>query len=144
MSIYIISNRPVEQDENGNEVFSSNSKAAALTNFRIAECTISNQTLTYELKKDLTETEYDKVIKVVNGELSKDLLVGTENMFHDLYAAMKSGGKVKSDVMFFMQGNQSNHDEEKEHIIKLNDLYLHQSSDVKHLIYMSWLQNARY
>jgi esterase/lipase superfamily enzyme len=138
MSIYIISNRPIVKDDKGKEVFSNDGKEAALPNFRIAECQISNKTLSYELKKDLADPDYEKVIQVVKGELSKGLLSGTEYMFYDLYTTMKSGGNVKSDVMFFIHGYQTTHEDEKQHIIKLNDLYVGGKSSVKHLIYLSW------
>ena len=140
MSVYIISNRPVEKDKNNNEVFSNDGTKAALPNFRIAECTITkdNKKITYSLLNNLTDPDYDKVISVIDGKLKKEALAGTEYMFYDLYNSMKESGKPNADVLFFIHGYQTTHEEELLHILKLKELYMGDNSNIKNLIYVSW------
>jgi esterase/lipase superfamily enzyme len=144
MSIYIISNRVVEKDAKGKDVFSNDGKKAALPTFRIAECKISNnnKNITYSLLEDLTEPDYNKIIQVVEDPKKKDTLGGTEYLFYDLYTSMKAS--KKSDVLFFIHGFATSHEEELEHILSLKNLYMGANSNVEHMIYVSWPTSNSY
>lgn len=140
MGIYIISNREVIKDKNGKESFSNDGKNTALPSFRIGECKISNDNkkISYNLLNDLFEPDYSKIVEVLENRAPKESLGGTEYMFYDLYCSMSQSGKPHSDVLFFIHGYQTTHEEELQHIIKLKELYLGDNSNVSNLIYLSW------
>lgn len=138
MSIYIISNRKVITNAQKKEVFSNDGSETALSNFRIAQCNVNStgKKIDYTLLNDIDDPNYDRVIQVLNGTLAPSALGGTELMFYDLYNSMKNGGK--SDVLFFIHGYATTHEDELDHILQLKKLYLGKNSNVEHLIYLSW------
>lgn len=146
MSIYLISNREVLEDKTKNAHFSNDGKKAALPTFRIAECKVSgsNKKLSYVLKEDIAEPDYSKIIDVIERRVQKDQLGGTEYMFYDLYTSMKNDIKPNSDVLFFIHGFATTHEDEMDHILKLNELYLGKNSNIEHLIYLSWPTSNSY
>ena len=143
MSIYIISNRKVITTKDNKEVFSNDGKEQASPNFRIAECSIKNdKSISYSLKKDLSDPNYERVIEVINKKLDITELGGTEYMFYDLYQSMRN--KPKSDVLFFIHGFATTHEDELQHILELKKLYMGANSNIEHLIYLSWPTSNSY
>ncbi|MFY7665081.1 alpha/beta hydrolase [Flavobacterium sp.] len=140
MSLYMISNREVIKDSSGIEQFSNDGSKVALNNFRIAECFINDEksAINYTILEDSSDPDYQNVEKVLNGTLNQKELCGTEKMFYDLYQSMKNDYKPKSDVLFFIHGYQTTHEEEKAHMLKLKELYLDGNDFIEHLIYVSW------
>lgn len=142
MSIYIISNRPVGKDRK----FSNDGKKSAQPSFRIAECKVDElkKSISYDLLEDRSDPDYEKINEVVKGIKSKDVLGGTELMFYDLYLSMKNDVKPNSDVLFFIHGFSTTHEDELDHILKLKELYMGSNSNIEHLIYLSWPTSNSY
>jgi esterase/lipase superfamily enzyme len=139
MSIYIISNRNVVQQK-GVEVFQNKDHQATAT-FRIAKCDVDDQNskVSYNILKDIAEPDYDKIIKVVDKQSPMSVLGGTELMFYDLYTSMSNDEKPNSDVLFFIHGFSTSHEDELEHILTLKRLYVDpEESPIEHIIYLSW------
>lgn len=137
MSIYIISNRQV----NANKQFSNSNLQSPSNDFRIAKCHLEHleEKLTYKILHDTKQPDYNNVIKVIDGLADFDTLEGTESMFYELYNTMKNDTKPHSDVLFFIHGFQTSHEEEKLHILKIKELYIdNPETPIEHLIYISW------
>jgi len=136
MSIYIISNRHVVAKNK----FSNNGKENALPTFRVAECKVTNnKKVTYEIKEDIDEPDYNKIFEVIQGNKTIDSLGGTEYLFYDLYKSMSNDVKPHSDVLFFIHGYATTHEDELAHILRLKKLYIDPAeSPIEHLIYLSW------
>jgi esterase/lipase superfamily enzyme len=146
MSIYIISNRQIVEGTNNKPQFSNKGNQPALANFRIGKCHISNnnQSISYDILDDKNEPDYNKVYEVVEGKQDISYLGGTEYMFYDLYKSMSNDIKPNSDVLFFIHGFATSHEDELQHIIRLKELYLDSTSTIEHLIYLSWPTSNSY
>jgi esterase/lipase superfamily enzyme len=146
MGIYIISNRHIVENKKGEKQFSNEKKQNALPTFRIAECNISsdNKKIGYKIIEDIDDPDYNKVFEVIEGKKEINYLGGTEYMFYDLYKSMKNDIKPNSDVLFFIHGFATSHEDELEHILKLKELYIDSESSIEHLIYLSWPTSNSY
>lgn len=145
MGIFIISNRHITTVK-GKEQFSNDSKQNALPTFRVAECKVSadNKKITYDIIKDIEDPDYNKIYTALNDKTKIKELGGTEYMFYDLYKTMSNDTKPNSDVLFFIHGFATSHEDELQHILKLKELYIDSDSPIENLIYLSWPTSNSY
>ena len=126
--IFIVTNRKIIKDENGNEVINNDGNEVAKHDFRIAE--YNETTKSADLLPDMELSSYNLAASsaVTEG--------GTNNMFFRLYSDMMENDN--SDVLLFMHGFNYKLEDELEHIESLKKRYLKKKSNIEHMIYLSW------
>ncbi len=138
MSIYIISNRKVKNDQ-----FSNLGIEKAQREFRIAKATIEDdkEMADYEILEENSFNDYEEVVEILkqgNHEASTELK-GTAAMFYDLYSQMLKIEETQSDCLFFIHGFANKFEDNLKHIKKLHDLYVKPAdSGIDHIVYVAW------
>jgi len=151
MSIYIISNREVKEDDNTFKNKGKEKVDEARPVFRIAKCELDHEkkNVTYEILKDEFPFDYSAVtnklkreaanrLKAVNNDTS---FKGSSALFHDLYQQMYATNRKEkcSDILCFIPGYANSFKDNLKHIYTLYDLYISpEDSPIEHLIYISY------
>ena len=137
MSIYIISNREVYQ-ENGIERFKDKGKEHALPKFRVATCKIDGQNINYSILNNQYPTDYEEVVSEINSAGNGNNLRGSSSMFFNLYQSMFGEGK-RADTLVFIHGFANSFQSNLEHIKKLSELFIENpKSPIENLLYIAW------
>ena len=140
MKIYMICNRAVEETHDGLR-FQDTGKERAQASFRIANCTIPEDgkgtRASYTILEDKFMPGYDEIADIVEGK--KPNLMGTAQVFYDVYQDMLNEKTEKGDTLFFMHGFATDFDSTLDHIYDLYELYIKpEESPIKNMIYVSW------
>lgn len=137
MSIYIISNRKVTNNE-----FSNKGKERANRDFRVAKAWVpeNGDSAKYKILDDNVMDGYVAMKDYLLDQKTKEHpFSGTAAMFADLYKQMLQVKNKQSDCLFFIHGFANKLDDNLKHIKKLHDLYiLPADSGIDHLIYVAW------
>lgn len=139
MSIYIISNRRVSNNE-----FSNKGRERASREFRVAEVSInpndSEALPTYEILNENEMDGYSELRDYMQSEEEQqNPFGGTAAMFAELYKQMIKVKDKQSDCLFFIHGFANKLEDNLEHIKKLNEIYIQpEDSGIDHLIYVAW------
>lgn len=139
MAIFIICNREIRKSRSGKLRFRDQPKERqkASHDFRVAEYFSDKND--YKIIGDLNDDNYEGVAKNKNKKLK-----GTANMFNKIYQQNLSDNKEQSgDILFFIHGFQYKFRDNLKHIKVLEELYLNNRSNVKHLVYVSWPSRGR-
>jgi len=138
MSIYLISNRKVENNQ-----FSNKGRERATGEFRVATVQIPDEgnAATYALLEDYEERDYQAVNQLLEAQNApaSPALQGSAYLFYDLYQQMLAVEQGQSDTHFFIHGFANKLEHNLEHIKTLHDLYIAPpDSGIDHLVYVAW------
>lgn len=138
MSIYLISNRKVE-----NKRFSNKGSERATGEFRVATVSIpkEGQAADYQLLEDYNARDYRAVTELLEAQNpgTNTALQGSAYMFYDLYHKMLEVKQGQSDTLFFIHGFANKLEDNMVHIKTLHDLYIApKDSGIDHLVYVAW------
>jgi esterase/lipase superfamily enzyme len=152
---YLITNRAVLQDANG-EYINANGGEAAGENLRfgVFDSGVYQQTKnsrqSIQLYPDAPAVKQTPSVQV-NNVIPYDVknitapakeLFGSEKMFFELYKAMS--GPEGGDLLFFVHGFHTDLDGSLQSVSDLEKRYVNSNSPVKHIVFFSWPAMNKY